>query len=57
MAIGAVLAVVGVIITAVTYSNASSNPSGGRYLVAYGPIIFGLLLFFQGFAASRSARR
>ena len=57
MAIGAVLAVVGVIITAVTYSNASSNPSGGRYFVAYGPIIFGLLLFFQGFAASRSARR
>ncbi len=57
MVIGGLLAVVGIIITIVTYSNASSNPTGGTYFVAYGPMLFGAILFFQGLAASRSSRR
>jgi hypothetical protein len=57
MVIGGVLVLVGLIITAVTYSGASSSSSGGTYIVAYGPVIFGLILFFQGLVASRASRR
>lgn len=56
MVIGAVLAVIGLGITIWTYTAASSNPTGGSYFVAYGPIIFGAFLFFQGLAASRASR-
>jgi hypothetical protein len=55
MVIGAVLAVVGIVITAATYSSASSGGGGGTYFVAYGPIIFGVIRFFQGIAKYASA--
>jgi hypothetical protein len=54
MAIGGLLAVAGTIITIVTYSDASSDAEGGTYIVAWGPIVFGLILFGQGFFQSRS---
>jgi hypothetical protein len=53
MVIGGLLALAGIIITAVTYSDASSDAEGGTYIVAYGPIIFGIILFIQGFIQSR----
>jgi hypothetical protein len=54
MVIGGLLAVAGTIITIVTYSDASSDAEGGTYIVAWGPIIFGLILFFQGLIQNRS---
>ncbi len=45
MVIGGLIAVVGIVITAVTYSAASG---GGRYVVAWGAIIFGAIRFFRG---------
>ena len=45
---GAALLVVGIIITAATYSSASQ--SGGTYLIAYGPIIFGVIRIVRGLA-------
>lgn len=50
IALGLVLIVIGILITAVTYGSASS--SGGTYIVAYGPIIFGVIKLFRGLARS-----
>jgi hypothetical protein len=46
MAIGAIVCVVGIVITAATYSAASSG--GGHYVVAWGAIIFGAVQFLKG---------
>jgi hypothetical protein len=48
MVVGAVLAAFGLIITVATYAAASSNPRGGSYYVAFGPIIFGVVLIVRG---------
>jgi hypothetical protein len=48
MAIGGVVALVGLIITIVTYRAASG---GGHYVVAWGPAIFGLIAFVRGLVA------
>lgn len=45
MALGAIICVVGILITAVTYSAASG---GGTYVVAWGAIVFGAVRFFKG---------
>jgi len=47
MAIGLVLVIVGIAITAGTYNSASAR-GGGTYFIAYGPIIVGAIRFFQG---------
>lgn len=52
MMIGGLICVVGIIITAATYSGASG---GGRYVIAWGAIIFGAIRFFQGLAQSSSS--
>jgi hypothetical protein len=44
---GAGLAIIGFIVTMVTYSNASDS-SGGTYLIWWGPMLFGVILFIQG---------
>jgi hypothetical protein len=46
MAIGGGICVIGIIITAVTYSSASS--SGGRFVVAWGAILFGGIRLLWG---------
>jgi hypothetical protein len=45
--LGLVLCVIGIIITAATHEAAVSR-GGGRYVIAYGPIIVGGIRFFQG---------
>ena len=45
---GALWLVGGIAVTAVTYSIASSSPSGGHYLIAWGAIIFGGFQFLKG---------
>jgi hypothetical protein len=45
---GVVLLVVGIVITAVTYGSASSE--GGTYIIAYGPMIVGVIRIFRGLA-------
>ena len=44
--IGLLLLVVGLVITAATYSSAARE--GGTYVVAYGPVIFGAIRIFRG---------
>ena len=46
--IGAVVVVVGLVITVATYSSASSSPTGGTYVVAYGPMILGVVYVIRG---------
>jgi hypothetical protein len=46
MIYGALWCVGGAIVTAVTYSMASSG--GGRYIITWGAIIFGAIQFFRG---------
>jgi hypothetical protein len=38
----------GVAITVFTYNAATSSPGGGRYVLAYGPIIYGAITFLRG---------
>jgi hypothetical protein len=45
---GAALAVLGLVITSVTYSSAST--AGGTYVIAYGPIIVGIVKIVRGLA-------
>ena len=48
MGVGALLCVAGIVITSVTYSNASQ--SGGTYLIMWGPVVFGGWQFLKGLA-------
>jgi hypothetical protein len=48
MAIGAFICIVGLVITAGSYSAASSSSSGGRYVIAWGAVIFGGIQFLRG---------
>lgn len=57
--VGLVLLVIGLVVTVVTYSHASSSPTGGTYIVAWGPILFGAIGAVRGFillARSRKVR-
>jgi len=45
---GAAICLVGVLITAVTYYMAATSPGGGRYAIAWGLVLVGLLQFLRG---------
>src|SRR5262249_52964079 len=47
MIVGAILAIIGIAITAATYNSAASR-GGGTYFIAYGPIVVGVINFFKG---------
>jgi hypothetical protein len=49
LAWGAVLLGIGIVVTAATYGSASE--SGGTYIIAYGPMIVGVIKIFRGLAA------
>jgi uncharacterized membrane protein len=55
--LGVAVAMIGLIITIVSYHSASQNPNGGTYLVAFGPIIFGALAVFRGSRALVAGHR
>jgi hypothetical protein len=48
MVVGGIWCVGGILVTVITYSAAASSPTGGRYFVAWGAIIFGAIQFFKG---------
>jgi len=50
IAIGLLFLIGGIIVTVVSYSSASE--SGGRYVVTYGAIIYGIFKIFSGIAKS-----
>jgi hypothetical protein len=49
LAWGAVLLGIGIVVTVATYGSASQ--SGGTYIIAYGPMIVGVIKIFRGLAA------
>jgi predicted phage tail protein len=55
--IGAVIFVIGLIITIATYSAASSSTTGGTYFVAYGPMIIGVISMIRGGIAVAQAQK
>jgi hypothetical protein len=55
--VGAVIFVVGLVITIATYGSASSSSSGGTYIVAWGPMIGGLITMIRGFVAMARASK
>jgi hypothetical protein len=56
--IGAAVTAVGLAISIGTYAAAASNPNGGHYFLAFGPVIVGVLALFRGFRAwSKAGRR
>lgn len=46
--VGALLVASGLLLTAATYAIASGDPQGGHYVVAFGPVIFGVVLLTRG---------
>ena len=48
MVYGILWAVGGAVVTAVTYTNAATGHGGGRYVIAWGAIAFGLFDFLRG---------
>ena len=48
MIYGALWALGGILVTWWTYSAAASSPGGGRYVVAYGAILYGVVDFVRG---------
>ena len=48
--LGIILIVVGIAITAITHEQASKQ--GGTYIVAFGPIIFGVIRLIRGLSRS-----
>jgi hypothetical protein len=55
--IGAVVFVIGLVITVATYSSASSSPAGGTYVVAYGPMILGVVYVIRGISVIARAQK
>ncbi len=55
--IGAVVFVIGLVITVATYSSASSSPTGGTYVVAYGPMILGVVYVIRGLSVIARAQK
>lgn len=47
MVLGLILVIVGIAITVITKDNATRR-GGGTYVVAYGPMIWGAVMFFRG---------
>jgi len=47
---GAIFLGVGLILTVATFGAAASSPSGGTYILAYGPMIYGAITLFRGVA-------
>lgn len=52
MLIGALFCVGGILVTVISYNAAANNAGGGRYVVAWGAVIFGAIQFFRGLAQS-----
>lgn len=50
MIVGALMFIAGCVVTALSYSAATSGSGGGYYWLCFGPIIFGPIYFFQGLA-------
>lgn len=46
--VGLIIMVIGIVITVGSFTNAISNPDGGRYIIAWGAIIFGGIIFVRG---------
>jgi hypothetical protein len=46
---GSLLLIAGILVTAITYDSASR--SGGTYVLAWGPIVFGAIRIFKGLAS------
>jgi hypothetical protein len=54
--IGLALSVGGLVLTIVTYANASDS-GGGTYIIAYGPMLFGVLTLITGLVGASKYRR
>lgn len=57
MLFGGIMFVVGLVITVGSYTAASDGNGGGRYVVAWGAMIFGGIRFFYGLAKLSSGDR
>lgn len=49
---GAIWCMGGIIVTALTYQAAADNPTGGKYVVAWGAIVFGAIQLIRGLMQS-----
>jgi hypothetical protein len=53
-AVGLAFLVGGLLLTAVTYASASSSSGGGRYIVAWGPMLYGAFRLIRGASSGSS---
>jgi hypothetical protein len=53
---GALWIIAGLVITGVTYSNAVSSDFGGIYIIAWGPVVYGVIRIIYGCVLHARAR-
>jgi hypothetical protein len=56
MALGAIICIIGLVVTIGSYAAASGSSGGGSYVIAWGAIVFGAIRFFKGLSESGGAR-
>jgi hypothetical protein len=56
MAIGGIIAVIGLVVTLATFA-AATGEQGGRYVIAWGAVIFGGIQFFRGLSQVSAAEK
>jgi hypothetical protein len=54
---GSILFAIGLLITIFTLGHAESSAGGGTYIVAWGPMAFGIIAIIRGLLAMSRARR
>ncbi|MCB9452279.1 MAG: hypothetical protein H6672_12630 [Anaerolineaceae bacterium] len=52
MMVGGAICVIGLVVTILSYNAAAASPTGGRYIIAWGAVIFGAIQFFRGLSAN-----
>jgi hypothetical protein len=55
MVLGGIICLIGLVVTIGSYAAASESSGGGRYVIAWGAIVFGAIRFFKGISASGGA--
>lgn len=53
-AVGLAFLLGGLLLTALTYASASSSRSGGSYIVAWGPVLYGAVRLIRGVSSASS---
>jgi len=56
MMIGGAICVVGLLVTIATFAAAANSSGGGKFIIAWGAVVFGAIQFFRGLSQAQQGR-